>query len=79
MNVRLSPELEALVRAKIASGDYRDEAEVISDALGALDQREEARRAELLAALEEGEADLREGRFVTLRTKEDLDAYFAKL
>jgi putative addiction module CopG family antidote len=79
MNVRLSPEHEALVREKIASGAYRDEAEVIGDALAALNQREEERRAALVAALEEGEADLREGRFVTLRTKEELDAYFAKL
>jgi len=76
MNVRLSPEHEALVRAKIASGNYRDEAEVIGEAL---DQREEYRRAALLAALEEGEADLREGRYIEIETKEELDALFAKL
>jgi len=79
MNVRLSPEHEALVRAKVASGEYRDEAEVIGEALEALDQREEYRRAALLAALEEGEADLREGRYIEIETKEELDALFAKL
>jgi len=79
MNVRLSPEHEALVHAKIASGDYRDEADVIGEALAALDQREEDRRAALLAALEEGEADLREGRFIEIGTKEELDAFFARL
>jgi putative addiction module CopG family antidote len=79
MNVRLSPEHEALVRAKIASGDYRDEAEVIGDALAALDQREEHRRAALLTALEEGEAALRRGDSVVVRTDEELHALFAKL
>jgi predicted transcriptional regulator len=44
-----------------------------------LNQRGEDRRAALLPALEEGEADLREGRFVTINTKDELDALFAKL
>ena len=79
MNVRLSPEHEALVRAKIASGDYRDETEVIGDALAALDQREQERRAALLAALDEGEAALRNGDSVIVRTDEELHALFAKL
>jgi putative addiction module CopG family antidote len=78
MNVRLSPEHEALVRAKIASGDYRDEAEVIGDALAALDQREEDRRTALLTALEEGEAALRRGDSVIVRTDEELHTLFAK-
>jgi putative addiction module CopG family antidote len=79
MNVRLSPEHEALVREKIASGDYRDETEVIGEALAALNQREEDRRAALLAALEEGEAALRNGDSVVVRTDEELRELFAKL
>jgi putative addiction module CopG family antidote len=79
MNVRLSPEHEAMVREKIASGDYRDEDDVIGEALAALSRIEEERRAALLAALEEGEADLREGRFVTINSDEELHALFAKL
>jgi putative addiction module CopG family antidote len=79
MNVRLSPEHEALIREKVASGDYLDEDEVIGEALAALERIEEERRAALLAALEEGEADLREGRFTRIKGKEELDALFAKL
>ena len=67
------------MREKIASGDYRDEAEVIGDALAALDQREQDRRAALLEALEEGEAALRSGDSVVVRTDEELHALFAKL
>ncbi len=68
-----------MVREKIASGDYRDEDDVIGEALAALSRIEEERRAALLAALEEGEADLREGRFVTINSDEELHALFAKL
>ena len=67
------------MREKVNSGSYRDEDEVIVDALSSLEQHDKARMDALLAAIDEGEADLREGRFVTLRTKEELDAYFAKL
>jgi len=42
MNVRLSPQHEALIREKVASGGYRDEQEVIADALALLEQRDKA-------------------------------------
>ena len=77
MGVSLTPELEDLVREKIESGRYTNETDVVADALKLLDERD--RRAALEAALEEGEADLREGRFVTVRTKEELDALFRDL
>ena len=77
MVVSLTPELEDLVREKIESGRYTNETDVVADALKLLDERD--RRAALEAALEEGEADLREGRFVTVRTKEELDALFRDL
>jgi hypothetical protein len=35
--------------------------------------------SELEAALDEGEADLREGRFIDLDTDEEIDAFFASL
>jgi antitoxin ParD1/3/4 len=60
MVVTLSPELEDLIREKVASGDYRDEGDVIRRALLLLDEQE--RFDALEAALDEGEADLREGR-----------------
>ena len=39
MVVTLSPELEDLIREKVASGDYRDEGDVIRRALLLLDER----------------------------------------
>jgi len=79
MNVRLSPEQQAMIREKVARGYYRDEDDVIANALALLDEHDKAKLEALLAALEEGEADLREGRFVTIRTQEELDALFASL
>jgi antitoxin ParD1/3/4 len=77
MNVTLTPELEELVREKVASGNYRDREDVVAHALRLLERRDKAHA--LNAALDEGEADLREGRFVTVRTKEELDALFRSL
>jgi len=68
-----------MIREKVARGYYRDEDDVIANALALLDEHDKAKLEALLAALEEGEADLREGRFVTIRTQEELDALFASL
>jgi antitoxin ParD1/3/4 len=77
MVVTISPELQDLIREKLETGRYRSEGDVVAEALRLLDERD--RRAALEAALDEGEADLREGRFVTVRTKEELDALFRDL
>jgi len=77
MNVRLTPELEELVKEKIASGNYRDQDDVVARALELLDRQD--RVDALNAALDEGEADLRDGRSVTVRTKEELDALLHSL
>jgi antitoxin ParD1/3/4 len=77
MVLTLSPELEDLVREKVAAGGYRDEADVVARALMLLDERD--RRAALNAALDEGEADFREGRFTETSTEEELDEFFANL
>jgi len=53
MTVTLTPQLEALVRQKVAGGSYRTADEVIAEALTLLDERD--RRQRLLAALAEGE------------------------
>jgi putative addiction module CopG family antidote len=79
MNVRLSPEQQAMVREKVELGYYRDEDDVIANALALLDEHDKARLEALLAALEEGEADLRAGRSITIRTQDELDALFADL
>jgi antitoxin ParD1/3/4 len=77
MNLRLSPELEDLVREKVASGAYRDQEDVVAKALRLLDVTD--RRAALEAALDEGDADLREGRFIDIDTDEEFDAFIADL
>jgi antitoxin ParD1/3/4 len=77
MNVTLTPELEALVKEKIASGNYRDQADVVAHALRLLERQDKIDALD--AALDEGEADLREGRSVTVRTKAELDALFRSL
>lgn len=77
MVVHLTPELEELVREKVEAGLYPSEDDVVAQALQLLDERD--RRAAIEAALDEGEADLREGRSVTVRTKEELDALFRDL
>lgn len=40
MNVSLSPELEKLVQAKVESGRYTSESEVVEEALRLLEERE---------------------------------------
>jgi putative addiction module CopG family antidote len=77
MNLRLSPELEGQVREKVASGAYRDQEDVVAKALRLLDVTD--RRAALEAALDEGDADLREGRFIDIDTDEEFDAFIADL
>jgi antitoxin ParD1/3/4 len=77
MNVTLSPELEALVKEKVASGSYRDQDDVVARALKLLERQDKVDA--LNSALDEGEADLREGRSVIVRTKEELDALLRSL
>ncbi len=53
MQITLPPELEEIVRGRIASGRNRNASEVIVEAVALLEERE--RERELLAALERGE------------------------
>jgi antitoxin ParD1/3/4 len=61
MNVTLTARLEALVRSKIASGQYSDASEVVEEALRLLDARD--KRERLRAALAIGEAQFDRGEF----------------
>lgn len=82
MTIELPAALEELVREKVASGVYASEAEMVSSALELLalhDSSPEFRRKMLDAALEEGEADLRAGRYITLSSDEEIRRYFADL
>lgn len=53
MNVSLTPELEAMVRAKVATGLYNNASEVLRDALRQMVAEERA-LAELRALVQEG-------------------------
>lgn len=47
MNVNLTPQLEELVRAKVASGMYTSASEVVSEALRLMDEQDRLRAAKL--------------------------------
>ena len=54
MQVTLTKELEQYVKAKVKTGRYADESEVLRDALRALEQRDDNESPALEAALLEG-------------------------
>jgi putative addiction module CopG family antidote len=74
MNIELPPALEGFVRAQIESGRYRDESDVVGDALRLFEREQDAGWRELLEAIEEGEADLAAGRVVEVNSVEELRA-----
>jgi antitoxin ParD1/3/4 len=64
MNVNLTPELEALVQRKVASGLYNNQSEVVREALRLLHDQEQLREAQLerlRGALAEGLAQADRG------------------
>ena len=66
MEVQLTPDQTAFARQAVASGRYRREEDALQEALS-LWERQERRRAEILAAVDQAEASLArgEGRSVT--------------
>ena len=62
MDVQFTPDQEAFVRQAIASGRYRTAEDAVRDALARWEADERA-RVELLAALDEAEADLESGQY----------------
>ncbi len=64
MHLNLSTEMEAFIRAKVASGFYGNATEVIRDAIRRM-QDDDAHNARFLVAVEEGEADIAAGRVHT--------------
>jgi antitoxin ParD1/3/4 len=57
MNVNLTPQLEALVRAKVDSGMYTSASEVVREALRLMDEQDRLRQArldELRGAVQQG-------------------------
>lgn len=57
MNVNLTPQLEELVRAKVASGMYSSASEVVREALRLMDEQDRLRAAKL----EQLREDIRQG------------------
>ena len=64
MNVNLTPQLEEMVRAKVASGLYSSASEVVREALRLMSERDELRalkqaqlRADVQAGFESGPAE----------------------
>ena len=68
MQITLSPEMEALVRAKVESGEYPDESQVLEDSVRLFAERERMRRQ-----IEEGLAQAERGELV------DGDTFFDEL
>jgi antitoxin ParD1/3/4 len=65
MNVNLSPQLEAMVRAKVASGRYTSASEVVREALRLMEQQDQLRllqfeqlRRDIQDGLASGEAEV---------------------
>ena len=82
MQVSLTPKLEKLLRAKVESGLYENESEVVRDALRLMEASDEVQRLKLerlRQALRRGEADIDAGRVTRLTSDEDLEAFFARL
>lgn len=61
MHVSLTPQLEELVRSKVASGLYNNASEVVREALRVLDEHERARFEALRAAITIGYAQAERG------------------
>lgn len=57
MNVNLSPQLEDMVRQKVASGLYNSASEVVREALRLMEEQDQIRAAKL----EQLRQDIREG------------------
>ena len=74
MNVNLSPQLEELVRSKVACGLYTSASEVVREALRLMEEQDRLREAKLaqLKAIDEWHMKLLAGLFAGLRAaKED--------
>jgi antitoxin ParD1/3/4 len=67
MNVNLTPQLETMVKEKVASGLYNNASEVVREALRLMDSRD--RIALIRAETAKGFAQLRQGKTVSLDIK----------
>jgi antitoxin ParD1/3/4 len=67
MNLQMTPELEELVQSKMKSGRYNSVSEVVREALGLMEERDEilvARKDEIRSKIADGLQSLRLGKGV---------------
>ena len=79
MNVSLTPELEAFVHDKVASGRYTSASEVVRESLRLLEEREwlrERRIDELRKEIQIGIDELQRGEGITLNSEEEKEEFF---
>ena len=79
MNVSLTPELEAFVHDKVASGRYTSASEVVRESLRLLEEREwlrERRIDELRKEIQIGIDELQRGEAITLNSEEEKEEFF---
>ena len=80
MNLELTPTLEQFVHARIESGEYQSQSEVVCEALRLLMKRDEyqvLKLQQLRAAIEQGDQALASGDYVEATSPKELDALFA--
>ncbi len=81
-NVNLTPELEAFVKAQVASGRFNNASEVHRAAIAEMAREEEERNLRLerlRKAIQLGADDLDRGRYVDLHDEGALDEFIASV
>ena len=75
MNISLTPKLEKLINEKVKSGLYNSASEVVREGLRLLeeqDQLKKIRREELRKEIQKGIDQMREGKFTTYESAEEM-------
>jgi antitoxin ParD1/3/4 len=82
MHISLTPQLEAFIDEAVKSGRYPTASEAVRSALRLLQQTEaenESKLGSLRAAIAESDADIAAGRYTTITTAEEHDAFYAQI
>jgi antitoxin ParD1/3/4 len=78
MNVSLPDPMKEWVDERVKSGQYGNASEYVRDLIRE-DQRNEEWRQYVIRELEEGEADLREGRYTELNSSEEITEFLNEI
>ena len=70
MNISLTPHLEEMIRAKIASGSYNSASEVVREALRLLEEEDQIRSLKMQRLREDIREGLESGPFTVFDPKE---------